>query len=334
MGEIENLGGVLRSIRLAVPEGDRQRPLIDGLIEGVGVPEATGGGRSLDAALAGLARSRPPPELAYPRVQVLTALLVALPDRCRPEGKDGPNVVAAMRPVTRDGNQRRAEAAHALMWDQASQEQDAHEIKRAVFATGLGERVLDLVVEDWTAIVSSPAGNSRVRLGATAHIPGFRVKDVAALLDPTTWSELSDRRITMTRREHGKLKGTDGVIRRYDDYDEIFVVSDRLKLTPRLRVIRHAPVKTGGEAAEWLEYRMADSQSAGEIVRVDQGSIVIRSVADSVRVETTKRVLLTPPFDGAGLALHAELLGYFDAFEQMVRAAVEKAAKKAAKKAA
>jgi hypothetical protein len=330
MSEIENLGGVLRSIRLAVPEADPRRPLIEGLIEGVGVPEATGGGRNLDAALAGLARSRPPPELAYRRVQALTALLIARPDECGPDGTDRPKVVAAMRPVTRDGSQRQAEAAHTLIWERASQEQDAHEIKRAVFATGLGERVLDLVVEDWTAIVSSPAGNSRVRLGASARIPGFQVEDVAALLDPTTWSELSDGRITMTPREHGQLKGDDDVTRPYDDYDEVFVVSERLELTPRLRVIRHARVETGGETAEWLEYRMADSQSAGEIVRVDQGSIVIRSVGDSVRVETTKRVLLTPPFDGAGLALDAELLGYFDAFERMVRAAVETAAEQAA----
>lgn len=329
MSEIENLGGVLRSIREAVPEDDPRHPLIEGLIEGVDVPAATGGDRTLDAALAGLARSRPPPELAYQRVQVLTALRIALPDRCEPNAKDRLNVVAAMRPVTRDGSQRLAEAAHTLIWERASQGQDAHEIKRAVFATGLGERVLDLVVEDWTAIVSSPAGNARVRLGASARIPGFGVKDVAGLLDPTTWRELSDRRITMTPSAHGQLKG-----RRYDDYDEVFVVSDRLNLTPRLRVIRHAPVKTGGETAEWLEYRMADSQSAGEIIQVDQGSIVIRSVGDSVRVETTKRVLLTPPFDGAGLALQAELLGYFDAFERMVRAAVEKAAEKAAKKAA
>jgi hypothetical protein len=325
MSEIENLGGVLRSIRLAVPEADPRRPLIEGLIEGVGVPEATGGGRNLDAALAGLARSRPPPELAYRRVQALTALLIARPDECGPDGTDRPKVVAAMRPVTRDGSERQAEAAHALIWERANQKQDAHEIKRAVFATGLGERVIDLVVEDWTAIVSSPAGNSRARLGAIARIPGFKVKDVAALLDPTTWSELSDCRITMNPRAHGQLKG-----RPYDDYDEVFVVSDRLKLTPRLRVIRHAPVKTGGETAEWLEYRMADSQSAGEIIQVDQGSIVIRSVGDSVRVETTKRVLLTPPFDGAGLALHAELLGYFDAFEHMIRAAVQKAAEQAA----
>jgi hypothetical protein len=330
MSEIENLGGVLRSIRLAVPEGDPRRPLIEGLIEGVGVPEAAGGGRDLDAALAGLERSRPPPELAYQRVQVLTALLIALPDRCRPDGKDRPKVMAAVRPVTRDGSERQAEAAYALIWERAGQKQDAHEIKRAVFATGLGERVLDLVVEDWTAIVSSPGGNSRTRLGATARIPGFGVDDVAALLDPLRWRELSDRRITMTPREHGQLKGDDDVRRRYDDYDEVFVVSERLKLTPRLRVIRHAPVKTGGETAEWLEYRMADSQSEGEIVQVDQGSIVIRSVGDSVRVETTKRVLLTPPFDGAGLALHAELLGYFDAFEHMVRVAVEKAAEQAA----
>ena len=37
----------------------------------------------------------------------------------------------------------------------------------------------------------------------------------------------------------------------------------------------------------------------------------------------TKRVLFTPPFDGPGLALQADLLGCVDAFELMVRNALE-----------
>jgi hypothetical protein len=51
-------------------------------------------------------------------------------------------------------------------------------------------------------------------------------------------------------------------------------------------------------------------------------------------VETTKRVLLTPPFDAPSLAMQADALGYFDAFEQMVRAAVKKGAEKAVRELA
>ena len=74
---------------------------------------------------------------------------------------------------------------------------------------------------------------------------------------------------------------------------------------------------------QWLEYRLAGDQSPGELVKVDQGSIVIRKVDDGVCVEATKRVRFTPPFDGPGLALQADLLGYFDAFELMVRSTIE-----------
>jgi hypothetical protein len=78
----------------------------------------------------------------------------------------------------------------------------------------------------------------------------------------------------------------------------------------------------GDRRAQWLEYRLAETQSPGELVTRDEGSIVIRETDDGVRIATTKRVLLTPPFDAPSLAMQADALGYFDAFEDMIRVAL------------
>jgi hypothetical protein len=314
MSEIENLGAVLREVR-AVADTDAR--LLDELVDGV--PSAPAGGPSLDAAVSGLARSAPPPALAYRRVQVLAAAARFLPGQFGRDGADEANVVAALRPVTSDGSPRSGKAAHALVCDRVYQQQDAHGIKRSLFATGIADGRFHLVIEGWTATLRSPMG-SRTRLGTVADIPGFRVDDVAELLDPSRWSALSGTRITMTRRGEGTVEKNNVKVA-YDVYDEVFRVGGALQLTPRLRVLTKET-----DAARWLEYRLSSTQSPDELVKVDQGSIVLRMVGDSVRVETTKRVLLTPPFDAPSIALQADALGYFDAFEQMVRTAIKSGA--------
>jgi hypothetical protein len=171
---------------------------------------------------------------------------------------------------------------------------------------------------------------------STARVPGVRRRDLHPLLDPERWGELSDDRITLTPCGAGDLTvGGDESIDGdrtigYVDYMETFRASAGLTLTPRLRFVRGHEDDERPGAPGWLEYRLADEQSAGEIVTVDQGSIVVQDTGDGVRVETTKRVRLTPPFDAPSLALQAEVLGYPDAFEQMVRAAVRVAAAQAA----
>jgi hypothetical protein len=322
MSEMENLGGVLREIRSAVSGDASLYSLVADLAYGVDVPDARGGVTSIEAGLARLAGSRPPPALAYRRVLVVAALAKARPQRFGRGGTHKKDAVAALQPATRDRSQRLGEAAHALVCERVEEGEDPQEIKRTLFTAGLARRILPLAVEGSTATVSSPAGATRTRLIAATPVPGFKLRHVDRLLDPANWNELSCRRITMTPYPGGEL--TDDTKRLYY---EVFRVSNRLKLTPRLRVVRHKTVDIPAEAearsAQWLEYRLADAQSPGELVKVDQGSIVIREVGDGVRIETTKRVLFTPPFDGPGLALQADLLGYFDAFEQMVRRALE-----------
>jgi hypothetical protein len=321
MSEIENLDGVLREVRAAAGTDARW---VDALVEGV--PRVPTGGPSLDAALAGLARSAPPPALAHRRVQVLAAAATCLPERFGPDGTGTPALVAAFQPVTSDGSRDSGEATHALVCEHVDHQRDPHEIKRSLFATGIADRVLNLVIEGWTATLRSPVG-TRARVGTMAEIPGFGVGDVAELLDPRAWETLSGGRITMAHRGEGTVTtdvGNENVTVTYDVYDEVFRVGRALQLTPRLRF-----VGTETDDAGVLEYRMSSTQSPGELVKVDQGSIVVRAVGDSVRVETTKRVLLTPPFDAPSIAMQAEALGYFDAFEQMVRAAVTRGAEQA-----
>jgi hypothetical protein len=103
-------------------------------------------------------------------------------------------------------------------------------------------------------------------------------------------------------------------------YQETFTVTASLRLTPLLRVVTKSD--DGPPRVSWLEYRMADVQSPSELIQVDQGSIFIRDVEGGVRITATKRLLFTPPFDAPNLALLADPIGYFDAFEAMLRAAL------------
>jgi hypothetical protein len=175
--------------------------------------------------------------------------------------------------------------------------------------------VIDLPIRSETFVVEGRQGASRSRLIGSTTVPEATVGDLGALLDPTKWRRLTNGRITMTPR--GGRPPTDGRPRLYQ---ETFEITPRLRLTPLLRVVTKS--LDGPPRARWLEYRLADDQSPGELLRVDQGSIFIRDVRGGVRVTATKRLLFAPPFDGPNLALLADPIGYFDAFETMVRAAL------------
>jgi hypothetical protein len=175
--------------------------------------------------------------------------------------------------------------------------------------------VIDLPIESETSIVLGPQG-ARARLGGETTVLGFTVDDLSVLLDPTKWQRLTDGRITMDPVGDGPSE--DGARL----YQETFKVTSSLRLTPLLRVVTKS--HDGPPLARSLEYRLADlqDQSPGEVIQVDQGSIFIRDVGDGVRITATKRLLFTPPFDAPNLALLADPIGYFDAFETMVLAAL------------
>jgi hypothetical protein len=176
--------------------------------------------------------------------------------------------------------------------------------------------MIDLPVRSETSVLEGPQGALRSRLVGFTRVPGFTVGDADALLDPTHWRDLTNGRITMEPLGDGPT--TDGERL----YHETFRVTATLSLTPVLRVA--TKTDNGPPRARRLEYRMADAgdQSPGELIRVDQGSILIRDVDGGVRITATKRLLFAPPFDAPNLALLADAIGYFDAFEAMVRAAL------------
>jgi hypothetical protein len=319
MGEIENLVGVHREVRRAV--SDDPPPEIAGLVPDLGEPgDVPGGIPGIDAALAALAQEAPPPECSYRRLLVVAALVRATADRFGSQGSDRQEAVAAIRPLTRDGSRRQAEGLFELCETplHVEHEHDQGVMKRTLLACAIARRLIDVVTETKTATVRAPGGASRAQLRATAAVPGYTLVHVSGLLEPSNWQRLSGGRITMTPYPGGQLE--DDVKRLYY---EIFRITTRLKLTPRLEVKRQPPVKIEGDRrAQWLEYRLAETQSPGELVTRDQGSIVIRDTADGVRIATTKRVRLTPPFDAPSLAMQADAIGYFDAFDDMVRAAL------------
>src|SRR5215203_632701 len=319
MGEIENLVGVLREVDRAV-SGDRPlQSAITGLVPDLGEPGGSVPG--IDAALAALAQAPPPPESSYGRLLVMAALDKAISDRFGAQGSERHKAVAALRPLTRDGSRRQAEDLLALASERVEHEPDPRVMKRTLLASAFARQLL-VVIETRTATVEGAGRATRGRVGATATLPGYGVDDVDELLDPSTWQHLSGGRITM--RPHAEDDLEDDLEDRMDRvYYETFRITSRLELTPRLRVIRQPRMTTDGDrSVQWLEYRLAGTQSPGELVKLDQGSIVIRETGDGVRIATTKRVLLTPPFDAPSLAMQADALGYFDAFEDMVRVAV------------
>jgi hypothetical protein len=321
MGEIENLVGVHREVGRAVsddpPLQSEIAALVPDLAEPGGVPDRVPG---IDAALAALAQEAPPPELSYPRLLVMAALVKATSDRFGRQGPDRQKAVAAIRPLTRDGTRRQAEGLLELCETQShvEHEHDQGVMQRTLLACVFARRLVDVVTETKTATVEAPGDGTRIRLLGTATVPGYTLVHVSDLLEPTSWRHLSGGRITMRPHPGGQLE--DDVKRLYY---EVFRITTRLKLTPRLEVKRQPSVKIeGNRHAQWLEYRLAETQSPGELVTRDQGSIVIRDTADGVRIATTKRVRLTPPFDAPSLAMQADAIGYFDAFDDMVRVAL------------
>ena len=320
MGEIENLVGVLREVKRQRDDLPPQfQAEIADLVRDLGVPGGVPGRvPGVDAALAALAQNAPPPEWSYRRLLVVAALVKAIESRFGRREPDCRKVVDALRPLTRDGSRGQAAEVHELLCElrpQVEPERDPGVMKRTILACVFALHLVDVVAETMTATVAAPGDATRVRLLGTAALPGYGLDNVSELLDPTMWNHLSGGILTMTP-DPDDDPAVDG-----ERYFEVFKVTERLKLTPWLQVVQ-SPRTTDHYRAQWLEYRLADSQSPGELVTRDQGSIVIRETPQGVCIATTKRVRLTPPFDAPSLAMQADALGYFDAFENMVRVAL------------
>jgi hypothetical protein len=207
--------------------------------------------------------------------------------------------------------------------------------------------VTDVVVD----VVGGVDGLARDRIATFAVKPQLTCEHVRELLDPGCWGALTGGRLTMRRvtgaqepagvsqpaaggdddRPCGSLVEDDQTV----PYQETCTIADDLCLTPRLLFRRRslpsaaAATSTTGLKARALEYRLAEKQSKGELVRVDQGSIVLRETVEGLRITTTKRLRFAPPLDGPGLSISLENLGYVRAFDDMVAAAVALGRKRA-----
>lgn len=182
-----------------------------------------------------------------------------------------------------------------------------------------------------TNLIAGPGGDVRGRWLTVATVPEIRLVELERLLQPLRWADLSGRRITMARPDGSTDDLVDGTT---TTYQETFT-ADSIRLWPVIECHRRTLARDDTSArARALEYRLSASPPPGTVpperwgVLVDQGSIVLHDTGTGVRISTTKRVRFPPPFDGPGLTLFAGTLGYAEAFEAMVTAALADVAEK------
>lgn len=197
----------------------------------------------------------------------------------------------------------------------------------AVEAGVMLDRDLVIDADMLVDLIAGSTGQTRARVRTWVTLPPLAIEEVEELLQPLRWGDLSGNRIVMAR-----LDGTQKPLA--DDtptaYQETFTVSPSLHLWPVLVCHRRTLSNQARRRARALEYRLQPPPApstggglpGGPGVLVDQGSILVRETEGGLVVATTKRVRFPPPFDGPGLALFAETLGYTEAFEGMVTEAL------------
>lgn len=144
------------------------------------------------------------------------------------------------------------------------------------------------------------------------------VLGVSELVNPAKWPDLHWRWRSMEPADgpEGWAPDGDGPYRRR--YVEVVELRADFLLTTVLEFAWQR-LPSGNGPAETLEYWLSRDAGPGDgLVTVDEGSIVVSPVAGGVSIRATKRVRFVPPFDGAGLALVANAVGYLGAFEEMV----------------
>jgi hypothetical protein len=335
MGEIENLIGLLSEVDRAVAENPTLVPQVADLLapgkesavadwsERLGqsfeAPSAIGSLPDVDSALAAMATEAPPPSLRYRRLLAIAGLVRSRPEQFGLDGPDRGKVAAALRPVMRDARLGQADVALALFSRAklSGGRGAACELLSQTIAHGL----VDARLHTSLRLVPAAVGNRNVtsRFGTFVPVPGIGCDDVDELLEPTCWPSLSPVWKSMKPLD-GRSEGLS--VGEHRLYQEVFTVTPRLQLTPILEFVRQD--LTADRRARSLEYRLAmkHEQSTRELIQVDEGIILTRVVDDELHITTTKRLLFAPPFDGPGLVLVSDNIGYLDAFEDMVEASI------------
>lgn len=257
----------------------------------------------IDDALKGLAARTPLGGSRGGALLALAALARADPTRFGPDGEDRDRVIDALLPLL----------PPALPRDHA---EELHQ-------RGILDGPAAVSLNQGLIMLPSGAGDRDPVPFLVAHlapIAGHTVPRVQELLDPARWNALSGEVWgPMTPLDHPELCDQE---RRC--FVEKFNVTAQFQLTPVLEFVRrtlpeHPPARA-------LEYRLcthaAHEPLGDERVKVDAGALVTREVDGWLHVKTTKRIGFDEPFDGPSLVMVAHALGYPEAFEAMVYAAL------------
>jgi hypothetical protein len=323
MGEIQQVIGLVREVDRAVAHNPDLKQEVADLLAPLDV-EAPSDVESLpdvDSALAAMAAEAPPPRLRNRRLLAIAGLIRTSPERFGREGLDRRKVVAALQPSMRDSRLRQAEDAFELL--SRSKPYTGRGAACELLSQTIELGLVDARLHTSLHLVPIGAGdrNAAARVAIFVPVPGITCDDVDELLEPTSWPRLNPVWASMQPVD-GRPDTLSTGQRRL--YQEVFTVTPRLQLTPVLEFVRQD--LTSDRAARSLEYRLAakQKQSPGELIQVDGGSLVIRVVDHELHITTTKRVLFAPPFDGPGLVMVTDNVGYLEAFEKMVVAAISK----------
>jgi hypothetical protein len=342
MDENESLLGVLMAIDQAVVDHPERREQVAAALPAYRDDRTPGWSKTLqdwikqrsavepsvppvDQALDTLARQQLSRSGPDPRVDpALIALGVAEPELFGPTGA-GRDPVLASRSSTR--------ATEA-------EESAARLVER-------GRTVSPTSASFWSAFVAVPTGFGRggldpdpaSRLRTARLILGQTVANAEQLLQPTTWPHLQPRFWKAMDPIDGSDDGNDDVLAdgMPHCFRERFQVTSSFMLQPVLQFVRRG--LAAEPSARALEYRLcehrehyrsdAEFQDRGGLTH-DAGSIVNRQIetppevmtSGQLLVRTTKRVAFRGPFNGGALVMAAEALGYPQAFEAMVHAAL------------
>jgi hypothetical protein len=248
------------------------------------------------------------------RLQALVGLAAARPDRFGTDGSDAVAVVNALTPLTPGRSSDQAE-------DLLRQGSEG----MPVSSSFRGSLLLMSIGGDHNL------GPVPVLQTQSHPIPGHWIQEVEELLEPRRWRDLNSELWEDMSPVDGSTENLLNDVRRC--YKEVFAVTSSFKLRPVLEVFSR--FLASDPPARSLEYRLcthpvhsigADgAPHSDSLVTVDEGAIVNRELGapdGSLTVTTTKRVAFDEPFGGAVLVMVAHALGYQDAFEDMVEAAL------------
>ena len=281
---------------------------------------------SLDEALANMAETEPQGRLRSRRLLALTALIRAQPPRFGEGGSDVEavaNALVPLMPPDAPDLEDLGERAPKLVTLLAGTDGGSTFGDLASWPAMLEEAAaLDLLDARTTEQTTPPCqadvitvrvdGQADPALVVTTAFtrPGKTLADLDTFLDPVNWPDCCELWKQMTRLNPNETPPC---------YLEVIGLEQgSFELRTCLTFLRSAQV--GGAS---LEYRLCvhdahlNQHSDGRVI-VDEGVIEAREVGGSLRVETSKRLIIGHPFDVSWMEMFVCVLGYASVGEDMM----------------